>query len=165
MPDTVRDLFKAYSPGLSVSSWAIRFAASHEQVRIVLSGMSNMQQLLDNMGYMADFQPLDKAGMDMLQKAAELINQNIAIPCTACSYCTEECPQKIAIPQYFSLYNADMQERESKDFTSQSLYYANLGLAFGKASDCIKCGKCEKHCPQHLPIRELLEKAAARFEG
>ena len=164
LPEAVEKLFREYAPEMSIPSWAIRFAASHEQVEIVLSGMSDMRQLLDNISYMSAFQPLNETEMAMVRKAAEQINKDVAIPCTACSYCTEECPKQIAIPQYFSLYNADEQERKTKTFTAQGAYYENLSLAFGKASDCIKCGKCEEHCPQHLPVRKYLEDVAAKFE-
>ncbi len=164
LPEAVEKLFREYAPEMSIPSWAIRFAASHEQVEMVLSGMSDMRQLLDNISYMSAFQPLNETEMVMVKKAAEQINKDVAIPCTACSYCTEECPKQIAIPQYFSLYNADEQERKTKTFTAQGAYYENLSLAFGKASDCIKCGKCEEHCPQHLPVRKYLEDVAAKFE-
>ena len=70
----------------------------------------------------------------------------------------------IAIPQYFSLYNADLQEIAEKRWTSQPGYYEHLTLEFGKASDCIKCGQCESMCPQHLPIRTYLEDVAKHFE-
>ncbi len=164
VPEAVEELFQGYAPGRSAASWAIQFAASHEQVQLVLSGMSNLQQLLDNISYMSAFQPLDETGMALVKQAAEQINKQVEIPCTACAYCTEECPKRIAIPQYFSLYNAEAQERKTKTFTVQAAYYENLALAFGKASDCIKCGKCEKHCPQHLPVRNYLEEVAAKFE-
>ena len=100
----------------------------------------------------------------MSHNSEEIINSNIAIPCTGCSYCTVDCPKNIAIPKYFSLYNADLQEISGKDWTPQMGYYDSLSTVFGKASDCIKCGKCEKMCPQHLPIREYLVDVAGHFE-
>lgn len=151
-------ILKTQTPGLSTASWAIRFAASHENVMMVLSGMGNMEQLEDNVGYMKDFQPLSGAEMDALKQATE-----IAIPCTACRYCISEseCPKNIAIPDYFALYN---DNKKFKGMVS-SIYYNNLALTHGKASDCIGCGKCEKHCPQHLPIREYLKEVAVAFNG
>ena len=92
--------------------------------------------------------------------AARIINEGIAIPCTGCSYCTVNGPMHIAIPKYFALYNAEMQESKEKGWTSQGVYYDNLTKEFGKASDCIKCGQCEGMCPQHLPIRSYLEDVA-----
>lgn len=165
VPENVEKLFKDYDPEMSVASWAIRFAASLSDVMMVLSGMSNMEQLLNNTDYMQDFVPLNEAEIDMCHKAANIINSNIAIQCTGCSYCTVDCPKNIAIPKYFSLYNADLQEIKEKGWTPQMGYYGSLSSVFGKASDCIKCGKCEKMCPQHLKIREHLVDVAEHFEG
>lgn len=164
VPEQVAESFKAYHPDMSIPSWAIRFAASQPNVKMVLSGMSNMEQLLDNTGYMADFQPLNDEEMALVKKAVDVINGNIAIPCTGCSYCTDGCPMSIAIPKYFSLYNADLQEIKEKGWTPQGEYYDRLTQSFGKASDCVQCGQCEGVCPQHLPIIENLKKVAAHFE-
>lgn len=164
VPESVEQLFKKHNSEMSVASWAIRFAASLNNVMMVLSGMSNMQQLLDNTDYMQDFIPLTKEETAMVHKAADIINSNIAIPCTGCSYCTVDCPKNIAIPKYFSLYNADLQEIKEKGWTPQMGYYETLTSVFGKPSDCIKCGKCEGMCPQHLPIREYLEDVTKHFE-
>ena len=164
VPEPVAESFKAYHPDMSIPSWAIRFAASQPNVKMVLSGMSNMEQLLDNTGYMADFQPLNDEEMALVKKAVDVINGNIAIPCTGCSYCTDGCPMSIAIPKYFSLYNADLQEAKEKGWTPQGEYYDRLTKSFGKASDCVQCGQCEGVCPQHLPIIENLKKVAAYFE-
>lgn len=164
VPARLEAMFKEREPEMSVPSWAIRFAATQENVMVVLSGMSNMEQLLDNTGYMKDFRPLNDEELALMKKAAEIINESIAVPCTGCSYCTVNCPMHIAIPKYFSLYNADLQELAEKGWTPQGSYYANLTLQFGKASDCIKCGRCEAMCPQHLPIRRYLEDVAKHFE-
>ena len=164
VPEKLEAMFKAREPEMSVPSWAIRFAASQENVMMVLSGMSNMEQLLDNTGYMKEFRPLDAEELAMMHEAADILNEKIAIPCTGCSYCTVNCPRHIAIPKYFSLYNADMQESEEKGWTPQGSYYDNLTLQFGKASSCIKCGRCEAMCPQHLPIRRYLQDVAKHFE-
>jgi predicted aldo/keto reductase-like oxidoreductase len=130
---------------------------------MVLSGMSNMEQLLDNLSYMKDFKPLTKDEFEMVKRAADIINGNIKIPCTGCSYCTEGCPMKIAIPKYFSLYNADLQEIKEKGWTPQGEYYDRLTNEFGKASDCVGCGQCERACPQHLPIIDDLKEVAKHF--
>ena len=120
VPERAERMFKEYHPDMSVPSWAIRFAASNEHVMMVLSGMSNMEQLQDNMSYMADFQPLNEEEQEIIRKAVEIINSGIEIPCTGCSYCTEGCPQNIAIPKYFSLYNADLQECEEKGYAASA---------------------------------------------
>lgn len=164
VPQDVEDMLKQANPDMSIPSWAIRFAASQENVMLVLSGMSSMEQLEDNTSYMQDFVPLTEAEIEMMRDAARMINQRIPIHCVSCSYCTIMCPKSIAIPEYFALYNAEMQEDKSKSWTSQPSYYANLTLNYGKASDCIKCGQCEEMCPQHLPIRKYLAKVAAKFE-
>lgn len=164
VPAEVEELFKAHDATASPASWAIRFAASLPEVKMVLSGMSTLQQMEDNLSYMEDFKPLTDEETAMVFKAAEIINSQIAVPCTGCSYCTEGCPQKIAIPQYFSLYNEDMREHlEEKGWTVNFTNYANLAEKFGKASDCIGCGQCEEMCPQHLPIIEHLKAVAEHF--
>ncbi len=164
VPEPVEAMFKAYNPTASIPSWAVRFAASLDNVVMVLSGMSNMEQLLDNTGYMMEFQPLSEEEQKVVRTAVDMINSNIIIPCTGCSYCTDGCPKKIAIPKYFSLYNADKQEIKEKGWTPQGEYYDNLTKSFGKASSCVGCGQCERVCPQHLPIIQHLKEVAEYFE-
>ena len=156
LPAAAEALLRQADPDASIPSWAVRFAAGLPNVKMVLSGMSSTGQLLDNTGFMQNFVPLTQQEQAVIAQVVDTINASIAIPCTGCAYCTEGCPMHIAIPKYFSLYNADLQELKDKDFTSQGAYYDNLTLKFGKASDCIACGQCESVCPQHLPIRKAL---------
>ncbi len=164
LPPAVEKSYKDYAPDRSIPSWAIRFAASQPGVSLVLSGMSNMEQVLDNTGFMADFKPLNEDEMTLIRQAVQTINEGIAIPCTGCSYCTDGCPKNIPIPRYFSLYNADKQESPEKKWTSQGSYYERLTESFGKASACVGCGQCERACPQHLTIRKYLKDVAEHFE-
>ena len=165
VPPEAEALLKAHRPDMSVASWAIRFVASLENVKVVLSGMSSMEQLLDNTSYMKAFEPLSPEEYEIIDKVVEIINSSISIPCTACSYCTEGCPVNIPIPRYFSLYNTDMHESSDSEWTPQREYYERTAMTFGKASDCIACGQCEAICPQHLPIIKDLEMVAEYFEA
>lgn len=163
VPEAVKQMFAQAQPDLSPASWAIRYAASLDGVMMVLSGMSSIEQMIDNTSYMRDFKPLGEEEQAIVRRAVGIINGSIAIPCTACRYCVPGCPQHIAIPEYFALYNADKQS-VNQGFSIQAAYYANYAESHGKASACIKCRKCEKICPQHLPITDYLEQVAKEFE-
>lgn len=164
IPAAAKKLFKGYDPNASIPSWAIRFAASLDNVMVVLSGMSNREQMQDNISYMKNFKPLSDEERALVFKATDAINAGITVPCTGCSYCTTGCPQRINIPQCFSLYNADLQEYEGKDWKPQAEYYTRMTKTRGKASDCIACGQCEGICPQHLHIIDELKNVAKHFE-
>ena len=164
VPAEVEKMFRQVRPELSAASWAVRYAASLDNVMMVLSGMSNMEQTQDNTSYMENFEPINEEESRMIEKAADIIKSSIAIPCTACHYCTEGCPQAIAIPEYFAIYNTLHQFGKKEQWMNTSVYYGVLNKTHGKASDCIECGQCEEHCPQHLPIIENLKKVAETFE-
>ncbi|MBZ3935206.1 aldo/keto reductase [Methanimicrococcus blatticola] len=162
VPAEVEKLFKDARPEMSVASWAIRFAASLENVVCVLSGMSNMEQMEDNIRYMENFEPLNAEEQEIIAKASEMIKEAFAIPCTACNYCIDDCPKNIPIPKYFSLYN---NQDQFGLLPPHFAYYTNLIADHGKASDCISCKKCESHCPQHIRIAEEMEKVTAVFDS
>lgn len=163
IPQEAEKLYQDYRPDSSVASWAIRFAASPDNVMMVLSGMSDEEQMWDNISYMKEFHPLDEEEQKIVEQATKIIKASIAIPCTACRYCIDDCPKKIAIPDYFAVYN-NLKRFGGPQGMVASTYYRNLAQTHGKASDCLKCGKCEKRCPQHLPIREYLEAVAEELE-
>lgn len=167
VPPEVEALLRAAHPDWSPASWAVRFAASLEGVMVVLSGMSNMQQMLDNTATMEAFQPLTPADQAVIRQAAALLRQGQAVPCTACRYCVEGCPRHIPIPEYFALYNAEKkmaQPSPGDRLSNQQMYYANYVNGRGKASDCIACGQCERACPQHIEIIRWLKEVAKTFE-
>ena len=163
VPAAVETLLKGANSELSVPSWAIRFAASRENVKIVLSGMSNMDQLLDNTSYMREFKPLSAEEDALVLKAAEMIKKNITIPCTGCAYCVDDCPMNIPIPQYFAMYNEEKAPVKEEGFEPKQAAYEKLTETFGAASECLKCGQCEGICPQHLPVIKYLEEVSAYF--
>lgn len=140
----------------SPASWAIRFAASRKNVCVVLSGMSDMQQVEENTSVMADFRPLTLREEETLESVAEIIRKNIAIACTACRYCVSVCPQDIAIPDYFSVYNT-YKRFGSKSESDVINYYGYVKEQHGRPEDCLSCGLCESRCPQNLNIREYLK--------
>ena len=164
VPQSVKELFAQAHPDWSLASWAIRFAAGLENVVMVLSGMSDLAQLTDNIQYMREFRPLGKEETELLREAARILSSAATIPCTGCRYCTEGCPAHIAIPEYFSLFNNEQLSNKG-GYSLQKQYYNTYSKKFGAASACIGCGKCERACPQHLPVRELLKKVAAHYEG
>ena len=147
--------------GGSPASYAIRFAAGFPGMMMVLSGMSSMEQMNDNLSYMKDFQPLNEAELAAVKKVQEIFKSKNLIPCTACRYCIDGCPKHISIPDLFAIMNTKQIYHD----WNVDYYYNVVHTAPGrKASDCLKCGKCEKVCPQHLQIRNLLEDVAKEFE-
>ena len=162
IPQEAESILKTYDPEASTASWAFRFAASQQGVSRVLSGMNSLEQVLDNCTVFQNFKPLNDKENALINEVIHVINQNTAIPCTACEYCTYHCPKKIAIPQYFVIYNS---MKMMGAFSSQHAYYNNLVVAgHGRARDCIKCGLCEQACPQHLKIRQFLQNVSEKFD-
>lgn len=164
VPEQVETLFRDHAPEASAASWAIRYAASLPAVMMVLSGMSTPEQVDDNTGFMKEFVPLDDEERDIVQRATAVIKQSIAVPCTACHYCTDGCPQDIPIPEYFSIYNTLCRYGRAQQWMNTSTYYGVLSQTHGRASDCIECGQCEEQCPQHIAIIDNLKKVSQEFE-
>ncbi len=161
LPDEAKKVFDELGENYSYASYAVRFAASFDGMFKVLSGMSNFEQLKDNVDYMKDFKPLDEKEMEVTLRVGEMLRNMGGIPCTACRYCVDGCPMKISIPDLFSCYNAKVQ---FNDWNANFYYDVHTKEGHGKAADCIKCGACEGICPQHLEIRSLLEKVSEKFD-
>ncbi len=160
-PKAVQKLFKEYAPDASFASWAIRFAASLDGVMTVLSGMSNTEQMRDNLSYMKDFAPLNDDEQEIIRKAQRIMGHSSAIPCTACHYCVDGCPKKIDIPAVFAAANRHLGNGQ----TAQAIEaYRQATESRGLASSCIGCKQCERACPQHLPITKHLKDCAALLE-
>ena len=149
----VKAVFDETGSDLSYAGWAIRYAASLDNILTVLSGMSSLAQMEDNLSYMRDFRPLNEAEQAVIAKAQAAILADQSIPCTACHYCTKGCPMSIPIPEIFTVVN---RKKGSPEFRTLR-EYAIVTQGRGKASDCIACGQCEGICPQHLEIIRLLE--------
>lgn len=154
LPEAAQRIFHHLEGG-SNASYAIRFAAGFEGMMMVLSGMSTLEQLTDNVSFMSDFHPLNSAEREAVEKVCALLRNQGLIPCTGCRYCTEVCPQGIAIPELFAFLNAKRQGQEA----------SRSAIEGGMPSDCVKCGQCEHICPQQLNIRELLVAAGAELES
>lgn len=143
------------------ASYAIRFAAHFDGIKMVLSGMSNLEQLRDNISFMKDYQKLNDEEMTAINKVVDIFNKKNMIACTGCRYCVDGCPKNIMIPDLFACYN---NKKFFHDWNADMYYFDVHTKNKGKASDCIRCGKCELICPQKLPIRELLENVKKEFE-
>ena len=161
-PEAVAKILKAADPKASAASWAIRFAASQEGVLTVLSGMSNLAQMEDNVSFMKDFKPLDEEEMKVIAAARAELMKIDSIQCTGCKYCVAGCPMNINIPGTFRAMNAIKVFGDEK--MARGNYSFAVSLTGGKASDCIACGQCEGVCPQHLPIIQLLGDCAEIFD-
>ncbi|MBQ1522839.1 MAG: aldo/keto reductase [Erysipelotrichaceae bacterium] len=150
--DTAKAIFDRENNGMSYASWALRFVASKDNLLAVLSGMSSIEQMKDNLSFMKDFRPLDEHEEEVIREVQEAYNADQSIPCTGCRYCTKGCPMGIPIPDIFTVQN---RKKGSPEFRTKR-EYAIVTQDKGKASECIQCGQCEGVCPQHLPIIDLL---------
>ncbi len=159
--DEVMELFKSVRPDDSAASWAMRFVGSLEGIDVILSGMSDMEQVEDNLKTFTDFEPLTEEEKKVIDRAKEIMLSVPLVQCTACRYCTDGCPSSIKIPDIFRALNT--LRKFPKDGRPH-FFYGGLTDHSGKASDCIACGQCEAVCPQHLPIIELLSEASEKFD-
>ena len=157
-PEAVAKILKNAAPDVSYASWAIRFAASHEGVLTVLSGMSNVEQMKDNISYMKDFRELSPSEQDVISQAQAEIAKYPLIPCTDCKYCTKVCPMNIGIPATFSAMNMLILYNDLTRAQGREKFHVT-GMGKELAENCIKCGQCEEVCPQHIEIRKYLEEA------
>ena len=157
----VKEILNAANPNASAASWAIRFAASLDGIITVLSGMSDLAQMKDNLSYMKDFKPLtDEEQAVILRAQAALNGDRTVIPCTACHYCTDGCPMNIPIPEIFHIAN---HQRGNEAFRGRR-EYTIATTDKGKASDCVECGQCVNACPQQIEVIKRLKECAERFE-
>jgi len=158
---STQQVFKDANPDASVASWAMRYAASFDKITTVLSGMSNEEQLNDNVSFMEDFVPLNDEERKVVAEVVEILDNTPTIPCTTCKYCVDGCPQSINIPGILGAMNTYTLYDNLNSAKGGYNWSTNEG---GKASACIDCGACEEQCPQHIDIMDELKKASSLFE-
>lgn len=159
--DEIRNDFKEFNPDKSIASFALRFCASLEHVKIVLSGMNKMEDLIDNCDTFENFEVLSDEEKEFLERMTEKLNSSVAVPCSECGYCIDACPEMIPIPEYFSLYNLSTNRPESNIYR---LYFDKLADEKVPADECTYCGTCLDYCTQHIDIPDELEKVCEHFE-
>ena len=161
-PQRVQEILTDANPDVSFASWAIRYVASMDGMMAVLSGMSDVAQMKDNLSYMKEFKPLSAKEQETIARAQEALANVKSIPCTGCHYCTEGCPMQIRIPDIFGARNAELIW-ERRDEAQRR--YNEITRESSKASECVACGQCEGACPQHIGIIEALKECAEQYEA
>lgn len=162
-PQAVEEFLKAENPDLSAASWAIRYAAGLEGVITVLSGMSNVEQMDDNIAYMKEFKKLSGKEQEVLANAQKVLESYNTVPCTNCKYCEKVCPQNIGIPASFAAIN-HLNIYQNLEAAKGRERWLVVMHGYKRATECVECGECEQVCPQHISIREELKKVAKALE-
>ena len=157
----VKDILDKAKSEASYASWAIRYAASLNNVITVLSGMSTLEQMQDNLSYMRHFMPLSEEERQIIYSAQVALNEDKSIACTACRYCIDGCPMGIPIPDMIAIKNKHALDRDTQ--RAKKAYEITVD-GKGKASECLYCGGCERACPQHLPIPKIMRECAIELE-
>ncbi|MBQ6628457.1 MAG: aldo/keto reductase [Methanobrevibacter sp.] len=160
-PEEIENDFKQFNPDKSIASFALRFAASLDSVKIVLSGMNKMEDMLDNCNTFENFEVLSDEEKEFLKKMAKKLDSSVAVQCSECGYCVDACPEMIPIPEYFSLYNLSKNRPQENIY---KLYFDKLADEKVPADECTYCGTCLDHCTQKIDIPEELEKVCENFE-
>ena len=165
VPKEAEKIMKEYNPDRSVVSWAMRFAANIDDVSVVLTGASTLEQIQDNIWEFNNADPLDDGELKLLEEVSEIINSNITVDCTKCRYCVDACSEEIDIAKVFDLYNKHMM-LEIDEWTQYGNTYLNYSKLpnVGIASDCSECEMCIEECPQGINIPEVLKDVAKTFE-
>ncbi|WP_459537372.1 aldo/keto reductase [Methanobrevibacter sp.] len=165
VPEEAEKIMKEHNPDKSVVSWAMRFVANLDDVSVVLTGASNLEQLESNISEIKNAPPLSDEELEIIKEVSEIINSNITVDCTTCRYCVDVCSEEIDIAKVFDLYNKhNMLEIDDwTPFGNAYLNYTKLS-GVGIASDCIECELCIEECPQSINIPEVLKDVAKTFE-